>query len=130
MKVALSVVLLFLLVPALPSSKTTDDDLLPSTFLNNVNLMHASGASIAPGGGVLGSRSNGSVLGIDSLTNFSSYFYDPGFRFFWWNSVHLAVHHDWPFSFHVQPKVEMMTAPQHHVHRRSNRPCHHGPAQR
>jgi hypothetical protein len=29
-------------------------------------------------GGVLGSRSSGSLLGIDSIPNFSSYFYEPG----------------------------------------------------
>jgi hypothetical protein len=82
MKVTLSVVLLFLLVPAIAVCQTTDDDQLPAGFLNNVKLMHSSGASNAAGGGVIGSRSNGSVLGIDSLTNFSSYFYDPGFDSF------------------------------------------------
>lgn len=82
MKVVLSALLLFLLVPALAFSQTTDDDMLPSTFLNNVTPMNTTGASIAAGGGVLGSRSNGSLLGIDSLTNFSSYFYDPGFDSF------------------------------------------------
>jgi hypothetical protein len=32
----------------------------------------------ADGGGVLGRRTNGNVLGVDSLQNFSSYFYFPG----------------------------------------------------
>lgn len=81
MKVILSVVLLFLLVPAIAFCQT-DDDQLPSTFLNNVKIVPSSGASNAAGGGVLGNHSNGSVLGVDSLTNFSSYFYDPGFDSF------------------------------------------------
>jgi len=80
MKVTLSVVLLFLLVPAVAFCQT-DDDQLPSTYLDNATTLNAHGPSIGAGG-VLGSRSTGSVLGIDSLTNFSSYFYDPGFDSF------------------------------------------------
>jgi hypothetical protein len=34
--------------------------------------------SVAAGGGVLGNRSNGTVLGVDSVPNFSSSFYYPG----------------------------------------------------
>jgi hypothetical protein len=79
MKVTLSVVLLFLLVPAIALSQTTDDDQLPSTFLSSASALSAHGPSIGAGG-VLGGRSNGSVLGIDSLINFSSYFYDPDFN--------------------------------------------------
>jgi hypothetical protein len=74
MKVTLSLFLLFLLVPAFAFCQT-DDDQLPATYLNNASPLSAHGSSIGAGG-VLGSRSTGSVLGIDSLTNFSSYFYD------------------------------------------------------
>ena len=81
MKVTLSVVLLFLLVPAAAFCQTADDDQLPATYLNTASPLNTHGASIGVGG-VLGSRSNGSLLGIDSLTNFSSYFYDPGFDSF------------------------------------------------
>jgi hypothetical protein len=77
MKVTLSVLLLCLLVPAFAFSQT-DNDQLPST-----TVLHSSpnvkGSSIGAGG-VLGGRSNGSVLGVDSLINFSSYFYDPDFN--------------------------------------------------
>jgi hypothetical protein len=78
MKVTLSVVLLFLLVPAIALCQT-DDDQLPASSINSTSLLKAHGPSIGAGG-VLGGKSNGSVLGIDSLTNFSSYFYDPDFN--------------------------------------------------
>ena len=39
---------------------------------------HFATSDIAAGGGVLGRQSNGSVLGVDSLPNFSSYFYRQG----------------------------------------------------
>ena len=55
-----------------------DDDQLPLTFTLGTNPHTLRGNSISAGGGVLGHRSNGSVLGVDSLPNWSSYFYDPG----------------------------------------------------
>src|ERR1700756_1111742 len=78
MKVTLSAVLLFLLVPAIAFCQT-DDDQLPASFLNSASALSAHGPSIGAGG-VLGGKSNGSILGVDSLTNFSSYFYDPDFN--------------------------------------------------
>jgi hypothetical protein len=54
------------------------DDQLPRSFTlsSNPHTLHA--GSNAAGGGKLGNRSNGSVLGIDSIPNWSSYFYYPG----------------------------------------------------
>jgi hypothetical protein len=54
------------------------DDQLPASFVSTMRLYSIHGSSTGAGGGVLGRRANGSLLGIDSLTNFSSYFYDPG----------------------------------------------------
>jgi hypothetical protein len=53
------------------------DQLSPSFTLSaNPHTLHA--GSNAAGGGKLGNRSNSSLLGIDSLPNWSSYFYYPG----------------------------------------------------
>src|ERR1700692_4420167 len=54
------------------------DDQLPLSFTLSANphTLHAGGD--AAGGGKLGNRSNGSLLGIDSVVNWSSYFYYPG----------------------------------------------------
>ena len=54
------------------------DDQLPDD--STLQILHHSGpgASDGGGGGVLGRQSNGGVLGIDTLTNFGSYFYFPG----------------------------------------------------
>src|ERR1700693_4162919 len=54
------------------------DDQLPLSFTLSANphTLHAGGN--AAGGGKLGNRSNGSLLGIDSVVNWSSYFYYPG----------------------------------------------------
>jgi hypothetical protein len=59
-------------------SQAADDDLLPASFLANAKIYHVPGSSIGAGGGVLGRRSTGSLLGIDSIPNWSSYFYYPG----------------------------------------------------
>jgi hypothetical protein len=59
------------------AAASVDDDQLPANY--QLKVMHASlGKSDGAGGGVLGRTSNGSVLGVDSLKNFSSYFYYPG----------------------------------------------------
>jgi hypothetical protein len=57
---------------------TVDDDVVPLSFMLKATPHTAHAGSIADGGGVLGNRSNGSLLGIDSLPNWSSYFYQPG----------------------------------------------------
>jgi hypothetical protein len=52
-------------------------DELPDSFLLTTSPHTAPVGSIAAGG-VLGHRSTGGVLGVDSLQNWSSYFYEPG----------------------------------------------------
>jgi hypothetical protein len=54
----------------------TDQVPISFTLSTNPHTFHSNTA--AGSGGVLGGRSNGSVLGIDSLPNWSSYFYYPG----------------------------------------------------
>lgn len=73
--------ILSMVVPACvhaQASGTMADDQLPISFTlqTNPHTLHA--GSTADGGGVLGKRSNGSLLGIDSIPNWSSYFYFPG----------------------------------------------------
>ena len=73
--------LLLTAVPACVNAQATrsaDDDVLPLSFLQNANPHSLRSGSNADGGGKIGNRSNGSVLGVDSVVNFSSYFYDPG----------------------------------------------------
>ena len=54
------------------------NDQVPRNFTlsSNPRTLHA--GSNAAGGGKLGNRSNSSLLGIDSIPNWSSYFYYPG----------------------------------------------------
>jgi hypothetical protein len=54
------------------------DDQLPLSFTLSANPHTLHAGSNAAGGGKLGNRSNGSLLGIDSVVNWSSYFYYPG----------------------------------------------------
>jgi len=63
-------------IACLPA-QAADDDQLPDSFVANMQHYSVLGSSIAAGG-VLGKRSTGSLLGIDSLPNWSSYFYYPG----------------------------------------------------
>jgi hypothetical protein len=53
-------------------------DQVPSSFVTNLNPHALHTKLAAAGGGVLGGRSNASVLGVDSIVNWSSYFYFPG----------------------------------------------------
>jgi hypothetical protein len=53
-----------------------EDDQLPLTF--SAQVRHAQEISSDGLGGVLGRQANGSLLGIDTIVNFSSYFYRPG----------------------------------------------------
>jgi len=53
------------------------DDQLPDTYVPTV-MSHSNVFANGAGGGVLGRQSNGSALGIDTVPNFSSYFYFPG----------------------------------------------------
>jgi hypothetical protein len=58
-----------------------EPDQVPISFALSTNPHTYNAKSIADGG-VLGGRSNGSVLGIDSVVNWSSYFYEQGFDSF------------------------------------------------
>jgi hypothetical protein len=62
---------------SLPAQSAADDQ-LPVSFISTMPTYNIPGSSIAAGGGFLGRHANGSLLGIDSLTNWSSYFYYPG----------------------------------------------------
>ena len=55
-----------------------ESDQLPRSYTLTSNPRTLNSKEAAAGGGVLGRRSNGSLLGIDSVVNFSSYFYYPG----------------------------------------------------
>ena len=69
----------------------------PFSFALTTN-PHTYHAKSTADGGVLGGRSNGSLLGIDSVVNWSSYFYEQGFDSFGKIPVHLAIHHGRPSS--------------------------------
>ena len=71
-----------LLALALPISgyaqgTTSNTDQVSLDFVQsaNIHILHSNTANA--GGGVLGKRSNGNVLGVDSVVNWSSYFYEP-----------------------------------------------------
>ena len=54
-----------------------ESDQLPLDYA--AKAFHQKGPGAGDGaGGVLGRQANGSVLGVDSIPNFSSYFYRPG----------------------------------------------------
>ena len=55
-----------------------EDDQVSLSFVQTLKPKLDSASNAAGGGGVLGRRSNGGVLGVDSLANFSSYFYRRG----------------------------------------------------
>src|SRR6267143_3357785 len=80
MRLAVLAALLSLALPALVRAQAAPvlaDDQLPINFTLKVH-PHTVRAGSTADGGVLGSRSNGSLLGIDSVANWSSYFYQPG----------------------------------------------------
>lgn len=73
------------LILALPLSglaQGTPDDQIPAGSISNAHHFTATSRTANLGGGALGNRSNGSVLGLDTIPNWSSYFYDPGFDSF------------------------------------------------
>jgi hypothetical protein len=65
------------LTVALFLAAPVDDDMLPANYLLNATPRTARAGSSADGG-VLGLRSTSSMLGVDSLRNWSSYFYELG----------------------------------------------------
>jgi len=78
----LRTVITAMLLAGVPAStlaqQALESDQLPSNYTLSSN-SHLTTSLAAAGGGVLGRRSNGALLGVDSLPNWSSYFYDPGF---------------------------------------------------
>ena len=56
---------------------TSAADQVPLNYVQNAR-PHTGRLDSAGGGGTLGTRSNGSLLGVDSVINWSSYFYLPG----------------------------------------------------
>ncbi|HVP61569.1 MAG TPA: hypothetical protein VMT11_13475 [Myxococcaceae bacterium] len=84
---------LMLAAPAL------DDDQIPDG--TTLSVLHGTGPSEGAGG-VLGRAANGSVLGIDSVVNFSSYFYLPG----WWTDPYGSASQPqftWPYTMVGRP---------------------------
>jgi len=81
MRLAVLAALLFSAVPASVYGQAMEPDQVPVSFALSTNPHTFNAKSIADGG-VLGGRSNGSLLGIDSVVNWSSYFYDQGFDSF------------------------------------------------
>jgi hypothetical protein len=82
MRLAVLAALLFSAVPASVYGQAMEPDQVPISFALSTNPHTYNAKSTADGGGVLGGRSNGSVLGIDSVVNWSSYFYEQGFDSF------------------------------------------------
>jgi len=74
MRLAVLAALLFSVVPASVYGQAMEPDQVPVSFTLTTKPHTYNAKSIADGG-VLGGRSNGSLLGIDSVVNWSSYFY-------------------------------------------------------
>jgi hypothetical protein len=85
-RVTLALTFTSLVATATAQAQSAADDQLPANYMLSSKSIAMTGNSIAAGG-VLGHKSTGGVLGIDSLTNWSSYFYVPdnagGFQFTW-----------------------------------------------
>src|SRR5215831_7824538 len=85
-RVALALTLSCPIAVATAQAQSAADDQLPATYTLPSKSIAMTGNSIAAGG-VLGHKSTGGVLGVDSLTNWSSYFYVPdnagAFQFTW-----------------------------------------------
>lgn len=86
--------ILSLVAAVVLSAGAVDDDQLPADYQLKVRQMPL-GKSDGSGGGVLGRSSNGSVLGVDSLKNFSSYFYYPGISI---TTNGAGVQFTWPYT--------------------------------
>lgn len=92
-----AVVALLLALPSVIYAQSMEDDQLPPDFTLNKNPQTVHANSLGAGGGVLGNRSTGSLLGIDSLANWSSYFYFPAKDFTQFTWQYTMVGHA-PFS--------------------------------
>jgi hypothetical protein len=73
--------------PSLSSAALADDELDPTALINVNPRFHHPSQFAGDGGNKIGNKGTGSVLGIDSIANFSSYFYRddtaPYFQFTW-----------------------------------------------
>jgi hypothetical protein len=78
-------------IPAAVLGQTPSDQ-LPASFVKNLKPRLVHGNSSADGGGVLGKRSSGNVLGVDTVANWSSYFYIPGANSFG------GLQFTWPYT--------------------------------
>src|SRR5215472_14232222 len=54
-------------------------DQLPPSYMLGMNAVTGHTGFSDADGGVLGDRANGSILGVDTIPTFDSFFYDPGF---------------------------------------------------
>lgn len=82
--------LLFASIPATVMGQAADDQ-LPASFIKNMKPTTVHGPSIGDGG-VLGGRSSGNTLGVDSVVNWSSYFYIAGANSFG------GIQFTWPYT--------------------------------
>lgn len=76
MRLLVVAALLFVSMPASVVGQTADDQ-VPASYVKNMKPHSTNGASRADGG-VLGGRSSGNTLGVDTVANWSSYFYIAG----------------------------------------------------
>jgi len=78
MRACVIAALLSLSLPGFVRAQSMADDQVPISFTLSAKPYTLAAGSNATGGGVLGRRSSGSALGIDSVANWSSYFYYQG----------------------------------------------------
>ncbi len=77
MQFKLLTALLFAALPMVVTAQDTPSDQVPLDYAKNAK-PHTGRPGATGSGGVLGNRSNGGVLGIETVANWSSYFYLPG----------------------------------------------------
>jgi hypothetical protein len=78
MRFARIAVLFILALPLAVHAQNNNNDQLSIGFISTTNPHMNQGRTANAGGGVLGRRSTTGVLGIDTIPNWSSYFYYPG----------------------------------------------------
>lgn len=100
-----------------------EPDQIDASFLVNTKprTFHSSNGA---GGGVLGTHASGKVLGVDSLVNWSSYFYLPGVSF------GFGVQFTWPYTMvgtrALRHGKRWRLAGRNHLDQRSNCSCQPG----
>lgn len=78
MRVYRSLMLLVMALPLAAYGQSTPDDQVSVDFVRSMKPHTADGASTTAGQGHLGTKSSAGTLGVDSVVNWSSSFYDPG----------------------------------------------------